>query len=128
MRQLCAKINRECGCIVQGKSWNSRQIVDHAQVNAWGRSAEGGFGDGDNNKAFIMETLPALSSFGNVSAIARKIMRRPKPGANEPKRFTAKATPVLATVNEGECSCKAECQGKIAHNLSIIRNGTRGKF
>jgi hypothetical protein len=74
-----------------------------------------------------METLLALSSFGNVSAIERKRMLRPMPGANAPKIFTANATPVLASVNDGECSCEAglEGQGKVAHGQTTILKGAR---
>jgi hypothetical protein len=103
-------------------------MVDHAQLKALRRRAEWGFGDGDDSRAFIMETLLPLASFDNISAIARIRMRRPVSGGGASKRFTDKETPALASANtDGECSCEAGLGGKkkVGRNKTTILKGVR---
>ena len=104
-------------------------MVDHAQLKALRRREEWGFGDGDDSRAFIMETLLPLASFDNISAIARIRMRRPVSGGGASKRFTDKETPALASANtDGECSCEAGVgKGKAAENETTILKGVRNQ-
>jgi hypothetical protein len=104
-------------------------MVDHAQLKALRRREEWGFGDGDDSRAFIMETLLPLAPFDNISAIARIRMRRPVSGGGASKRFTDKETPALASANtDGKCSCEAGVgKGKAAENEIIILKGVRNQ-